>query len=174
VRKVELSKAYRLQYPTVPAIVASSHGGKTSAMPVVSLVFLSNDPPLVGFSSSSSHSTYRTILESGCFSVSWLDAKYRRAVECLGTSSGRGVKDKLSACGLHHRARGSPSVPAIEEAVASLDCTLEEVRTHGDHDLMVGRVLAARADDDFDEYWNFRDYSPMMYTGLGRRPVGRA
>lgn len=173
-RKVDLSKAYRLSYPSVPAVVASVYGGITSAMPVVSLVFLSNNPPLVGFSSSSSHATYRTVLKSRSFSVSWLDSGYRSAVECLGTSSGRDVRDKLSACGLHHRSRGAPPVPSVKEAVASLDCDVEKVATFGDHELIVGRLRAAYAVHDFDEYWGFKDYSPIMYTGLGRRPIGRS
>jgi flavin reductase (DIM6/NTAB) family NADH-FMN oxidoreductase RutF len=172
-RKVEPSKVYRLLYPSVPAIVAASSGGKTSAMPVVSIVSLSNDPPIIALSSSPSHATFRAIAGARCFSVSWLDSEYLRAVEFLGMRSGRDVVDKLLAAGLHHRATGSPPVPVISEASAFLRCSVEEVRTYGDHELVVGLVLEAKADADFDDYWKFKGYRPILYSGLGRPTVDR-
>jgi flavin reductase (DIM6/NTAB) family NADH-FMN oxidoreductase RutF len=167
-RKVELSKVYRLLYPSVPAVVAASLGRKTSAMPVVSIVSLSNDPPLIGFSSSPSHATFHAIAGARCFSVSWMDRKYLRAVELLGTSSGRDIADKLLPAGLHHRARGSPPVPVISEASAFVACSVKEVRTYGDHEFVVARVVEAKAEADFQEYWEFKEYSPILYSGLGR------
>jgi len=170
-RKVQPSKVYRLLYPSVPAIVAAASAGKTSAMPVVSIVSLSNDPPLIGISSSPAHSTFQRILEARSFSVSWQGEKHRRAVESLGTSSGREVADKLLASGLHYRVKGSPSVPVIAESSAFLVCTVEDVRSYGDHELVVGLVKEARAEDDFDEYWAFKTYRPILYAGLGRPAV---
>jgi len=170
-RKVEPSRVYRLLYPSVPAIVAASLGRKTSAMPVVSIVSLSNDPPLIALSSSPSHATFRAIAGARCFSVSWLDSKYLRAVEFLGMRSGRDVVDKLLTAGLHHRAMGTPPIPVISEASAFLRCSVEEIRTYGDHELVVGRVLEAKADADFHDYWKFKGYRPILYSGLGRPTV---
>lgn len=173
-RKVEPSKIYRLLYPAVPAVVAAAHGAKTSAMPVVSLTSLSNDPPLVGFSSSASHATFQTVQESRTFSVSWLDRKYQWAVESLGIRSGRDVNDKLLASGLHYRMKGSPSVPVITGASAYVICSVDEVRTYGDHKFVVGLVEEAKAEADFGDYWEFKSYDPILYTGLGRPSPGRA
>ncbi len=167
-RKVERSKVYRLLYPIVPAIVAAAHEGRVAAMPVVSLVSLSNSPPLVGFSSSPSHSTYKTILEAGRFSVSWLDRKFEDEVTRLGTSSGSRTQDKLRSVGLHHRPGRTLGVPLIEEAAASLECRFSVSQRLGDHNLVVGEVKSAQALDDFKDYWAFHDYSPFLYSGLGR------
>jgi flavin reductase (DIM6/NTAB) family NADH-FMN oxidoreductase RutF len=171
-RKVSPSQVYRLFYPSVPAILAATLSGKTYAMPVVSVISLSNDPTLIGISSSPSHATFHAVLEAKCFSVSWLDKRYRRAIEQLGTSSGREVADKLAASGLHHRAASSPRVPVITEASAYLTCSVEFVQRYGDHELLVGRVEEARADADFEEYWTFKNYRPILYTGLGKRSFG--
>ncbi|MDA4123361.1 MAG: flavin reductase family protein [Thaumarchaeota archaeon] len=167
-RKVERSKVYRLLYPTVPAIIAAAHQGKVAAMPVVSLVSLSNSPPLVGFSSSASHSTYKTILEAGRFSVSWMDRRFEDEITRLGTSSGSKTPDKLRSVGLHHRPGKVLGVPLIEEAAASLECRFSLSQRLGDHNLVVGEVKSAQAVDDFEEYWTFQHYSPLLYSGLGR------
>lgn len=176
VKPVDPTIVYRLLYPTVPVVVAACFEGSTAAMPVASLVSLSNDPPLIGFSSSRSHATYRKIVDARCFSVSWLDRRYAGAIEALGTSSGWKVDDKLRAAGLHHDQRdGTPKVPQISEASARLVCSLEELHKYGDHELVVGRVLEAQADEDFEEYWKFLNYRPILYSGLGKaRPDGDA
>ncbi len=170
-RKVEGSKVYRLLYPVVPAVVAASCEGSVAAMPVVSLASLSNHPPLVGFSSSPSHATYKTIIEAGQFSVSWLDRSFAKAVIELGESTGAMSADKLSAVGLHHRPGKSLNVPVIEEACATLECRFATSQRLGDHNLVIGEVERAEAAADFDDYWTFSEYRPILYAGL-ERPMG--
>jgi flavin reductase (DIM6/NTAB) family NADH-FMN oxidoreductase RutF len=170
-RKVEGSKVYRLLYPSVPVVVAASHRGKVSAMPAISVISLSNDPALIGVSSSPSHDTYGTIIKARCFSVSWLDGRYASAVVGLGSVSGAGIPDKLRTAGLHHSLRGTPAVPVVKEASAYLACTLSKVERFGDHDLLVGEVREARAIGDFRDYWAFKLYRPILYLG-SRGPNG--
>ena len=167
-KRVPSSKVYRLLYPAVPAVVAALHGGRASAMPVVSVVSLSNRPAMVGFSSSRDHDTYSAVVKARCFSVSWLDKRHSAAVEALGSTSGRERGDKLRASGLHYTARGSPPIPVITEASAYLTCSLVEVRRTGDHDLLVAGVKTARAIEDFGDYWAFKGYRPFLYSGRGR------
>jgi flavin reductase (DIM6/NTAB) family NADH-FMN oxidoreductase RutF len=169
-KRVPASKVYRLLYPAVPVVVAASFRGKISAMPAVSVISLSNDPPLVGIASSPSHATYGTALKAKSLSVSWFDRRYREAVEALGTASGARTADKLRDIGLHYRLRGSPEVPVVRESSAYLTCTLSGLQRFGDHDLLLAEVKEARAIGDFRDYWEFRDYHPIMYSGLGRPP----
>jgi flavin reductase (DIM6/NTAB) family NADH-FMN oxidoreductase RutF len=171
-RKVQGSKVYRFLYPVVPAVVAASSAGRVAAMPVVSLVSLSSDPPLVGFSSLPSHTTYKTIIEAGLFSVSWLDRRYAKAVTEMGTSTGGRGPDKLKAVGLHHSPGRSLGVPVIEEASATLECRFAASQRLGDHNLVIGEVKGAEAVEDFGDYWAFREYRPMLYSGLGH-PMGK-
>ena len=140
-------------------------------MPVVSLASLSDEPPLVGFASSPSHSTYVAIIEAGRFSVSWLDTDHAKAVIRLGTETGLRKRDKLGDVGLHHRRGRALGVPLIDEASATLECRLESSKKVGDHRLVVGRVERAEAIEDFCDYWAFDEYRPILYEGL-ERPVG--
>jgi flavin reductase (DIM6/NTAB) family NADH-FMN oxidoreductase RutF len=170
-RKVEGPKVYRLLYPVVPVVVAASPAGRVAAMPVASLVSLSNDPPLVGFSTSPSHATYKAIIDAGGFSVSWLDRRYSRAVVEMGTRTGEGGVDKLKDVGLHHTAGSYMGVPVIEEASAFLECRFSVSQRVGDHNLVIGEVKRAEATEDFADYWTYSEYSPILYTGLGgQRP----
>ncbi len=173
-RKVEGSKVYRLLYPSVPAVVAASHQGRISAMPAVSVISLSNVPALVGVSASPSHDTHGAVVGAGCFSLSWLDGRYASAAVSLGSVSGAGIPDKLRAAGLHHSLSGKPPVPLVREASAYLECVLTKVERFGDHDLLVGEVREAKAVGDFRDYWEFKLYRPILYTGSGRPQAERA
>jgi 3-hydroxy-9,10-secoandrosta-1,3,5(10)-triene-9,17-dione monooxygenase reductase component len=171
-RKVDDSKVYRLLYPAVPVVIAAAAGGKVAAMPVASLISLSSEPAMVAFSSSPSHRTYTTIIEAECFSVSWLDRRFSKAIEVLGSTSGEKGADKLKGAGLHHMKGKVLGVPVPEEASAYLECRFSMSQRFGDHNLVVGEVTAAQAVEDFHEYWGFERYRPMLYAGM-RRPFGR-
>ncbi len=162
---VDPSKVYRLLYPAVPAILACSDRGLIYAMPVVSMISLSNSPPLIGVASSPQHSTHKAIASVGCFSLSWVDASLVRPLEVLGTTPLVGV-DKLQTAGLKHTRGKTLDVPIVEGAVAALECTLYARQTLGDHELLVGKVQDARASEDFQEYWRFKTYNPVLYAGI--------
>jgi flavin reductase (DIM6/NTAB) family NADH-FMN oxidoreductase RutF len=162
---VDLSKIYRLLYPAVPAILSCSDRGLIYAMPVVSIVSLSNVPPLIGVSSSPKHSTHEAIVSVKSFSLSWVDASLVRALEVLGTTPHSAV-DKLQSAGLKHTRGRALDVPIVEGAVASLECSLYARQALGDHELLVGKVHDARASDDFQDYWKFRTYDPVLYAGI--------
>jgi len=162
---VDPSKVHRLLYPAVPAILACSDRSLVYAMPVVSVVSLSNSPPLVGVSSSPSHSTHQAIVSMRSFSLCWVDASLVHALEVLGTTPHSGV-DKLHSAGLKHSRGTTLEVPIVEGAVAALECTLYARQTLGDHELLVGKVQDARASEDFQEYWRFQAYNPVLYNGI--------
>lgn len=162
---VDPSKVYRLMYPAVPAILGCKEASTVYAMAVVSIVSLSNNPPMVGVASSPSHATHQAVLRTRCFSLSWVDASYAKALEVLGTT-GQASLDKLQAAGLRHTRGKALDVPIVEGAVASIECSLYARQTLGDHELLVGRVQVARASDDFQEYWRFETYHPLLYTGI--------
>ena len=162
---VDPSKAYRLLYPAVPAILSCSDRSLIYAMPVVSIVSLSNNPPNIGVASSPQHSTHQAIVKVKCFSLSWVDASLVRALEVLGTTPHSAV-DKLQSAGLKHARGRTLDVPMVEGAVASLECALYARQTLGDHELLVGKVQDARASEDFQEYWRFQEYNPVLYAGI--------
>jgi flavin reductase (DIM6/NTAB) family NADH-FMN oxidoreductase RutF len=162
---IDPSKVYRLLYPAVPAIISCNDRGLIYAMPVVSIMSLSNNPPLIGVSSSPKHSTHEAIVSVKSFSLSWVDASLVRSLEVLGTTPHSAV-DKLHSAGLRHTRGRTLDVPIIEGSAAALECSLYGRQTLGDHELLVGKVQDARAVEDFQEYWEFQTYTPILYTGM--------
>jgi flavin reductase (DIM6/NTAB) family NADH-FMN oxidoreductase RutF len=162
---VDPSKTYRLLYPSVPAIVCCNDRGLIYAMPVVSIMSVSGNPPLVAVASSPSHMTHQAIVNVRTFSLCWLDSSQLKAIEILGTTPHSAV-DKLHSAGLRHSRGRRLDVPIIEGAVASLECSLYVRQALGDHEMLVGKVQAAAASDDFQEYWRFESYTPVLYAGI--------
>lgn len=171
-KRVDPEKAYRVLYPSVPAVVCGSIGPQVYAMPVVSIMSLSNQPPLIGVASSPSHSTHQAIRKAKAFSACWVDASMVGAVEFLG-STGHESQDKLGAAGLKHHQGEALDVPVVEEAMAVMECSLTSTQAVGDHELLVGRIEAVRAVEDFQEYWRFEGYRPLLYAGVQQGSLKR-
>src|SRR2546430_9799261 len=144
---VDPSKVYRLLYPAVPAIISCDDRGMVYAMPVVSMISLSNNPALIGFSSSPEHSTHQAIINLRSFSVCWVGASLARALEVLGTTP-HNTGDKLHSAGLKHQRGKTLNVPIIEGSVAALECSLYARQKLGDHELLVGKVQGGQASED--------------------------
>jgi len=162
---VDPSKVYRLLYPAVPAILSCDDRGMVYAMPVVSIISLSNSPALIGISSSPEHSTHKAIVNLRSFSLCWVDASLTRSLEVLGTTP-HNTGDKLHSAGLKHERGRTLNVPIVEGSVAALECSLYARQKLGDHELLVGKVQDARAVEDFQDYWRFQSYHPVLYAGI--------
>ncbi len=162
---VEPSLIHRLFYPQVPAVMSAMHRGRISAMPVVSYAAVSDVPPLVAVSCNPDGYTCKLALRAASFSISILDRDHAGAIARLATVHGGDVRDKLADAGLRHRVGARVRVPLLDDAVASLECSLKSKKKHGDHLLLVGQVRAAYSSDAFTDFWDFSKYRPLLYTG---------
>lgn len=163
--KVDPSLIHRLFYPQVPLVMAAQYRGRVSAMPVVSYLSVSEEPPLVGVACVPKGFTCGLALKSRSFSLSVLDRSHADAVSRLAALSGATVKDKLTRVGLTHSPGTKARVPVLRDAAATVECSLESSRRAGDHLMLIGRVEAAYASEAFTDSWDYARYEPMLYTG---------
>lgn len=163
--KVEPTLIHRLFYPQVPLVLAASAGGRVSAMPVVSYASVSESPPMVAVSCNPESFTCKLAVKAGSFSLSLLDADRTSDVARLATVSGRKTKDKLQAVGVRYSRGSLTGAPVIEGAEATLELAIKTKRAFGDHLLLVGDVKSATASTAFSDSWDFRQYSPILYSG---------
>jgi flavin reductase (DIM6/NTAB) family NADH-FMN oxidoreductase RutF len=163
--KVDFSRLHRLFYPQVPTILSARSATRVSAMPVVSYASVSTSPPLLVVACDPDAFTLRLALASKAFSLSLLGRHQIPAMERLATTSGRDVADKLSDAGLGYTAGVKLDVPVIRGAEATLECQLHSKRRLGDHVLLVGLVKACYASSKFGDFWDFKAYRPVLYTG---------
>jgi flavin reductase (DIM6/NTAB) family NADH-FMN oxidoreductase RutF len=134
-------------------------------MPVVSYASVSTSPPLLVVACDPAAFTLRLALASRAFSLNLLDRRQVPAMERLAATSGREVADKLSDAGLGHTTGVELDVPIIKGAEATLECQLHSKRRLGDHVLLVGLVKACYASSKFGDFWDFKAYRPVLYTG---------
>ncbi|MDG6902174.1 MAG: flavin reductase family protein [Nitrososphaerota archaeon] len=163
--KVAPSLIHRLFYPQVPLVLAAMSGGRVSAMPVVSYFSASEHPPTVGVACASGGFTCGLSVKAGSFSLSVLDASLADKVSKLARTSGKNVKDKLTEVGLAHTRGRTVAAPVLNDAVATLECSLVSSAKAGDHTVLMGKVEAAYASPAFKDSWNYAKYTPILYTG---------
>jgi flavin reductase (DIM6/NTAB) family NADH-FMN oxidoreductase RutF len=163
--KVDPSLVHRLFYPQVPLVMAARSGRRVSAMPVVSYASVSDAPALVAVSCRPEGFTCGLARKARSFSLSILEKAHAGALERLATGSGAKVSDKLREAGLAYAVGGTLKVPVLDDAVATLECSLRYSRKFGDHVLLVAKVEDAWASEAFTDSWDFARYRPLLYSG---------
>ncbi len=164
-KDVDPAKVHRLFYPQVPIVITAEFEGQIGGMPAIWCMPLSFNPPLVGVAIAPDHETYRMITGARAFGMNWLNFSYAAQVGELGETSAKGVRNKLTAVGFTTIKGRKTSQPLIQEASAVLECRLSEKHRTGTHELVVGEVVTALANDNFDDYWDFSKYNPLLYAG---------
>ena len=123
-------------FPTGVVVVgATMHDGETVGMVVGSFTSVSLDPPLVAFLPSTSSQSYARLRESESFCVSVLSADQ----EALCRRFASREPDKFAGVAWSPAPTGSPR---LDEAVAWIDCRVRDTHRAGDHDIVVGDVVA--------------------------------
>ena len=163
--KVDHTLLHRLFYPQVPAVLSAQFRGRVSAMPVVSYASVSNSPPLIAVACNPESYTCRLLLKAKSFSLCLLGKEQTSKLDGLATTHGAATKDKLASVGLVHRRGAKVGAPVVVGCPATIECSLRTSLKTGDHVLVLGLVRAAYADDAFSDFWDFRRYKPILYTG---------
>ena len=167
---VSVSRFTRLIHP-MPAFLVTCAGedGHANAIAIAWLTPVSINPPLLAFAIRPQRYSYRLLQENPAFVVNVM--AYERAVEVLfcGRCSGRDV-DKFATASLTQVAAEAVSIPAIGEALAHVECEVEAEYPAGDHVIVVGRVVAAAAEEGvLVEGWRDLVTAPALFHLGGSR-----
>lgn len=136
-------------YPTgVCVITAMGADGAPVGMVVGSFSSVSLDPPLVGFFPDKRSSSWPLIETAGHFCVNVLASDQVALCRQIASPGDKfaGVEYTVSPHGL----------PVLDQAMASIECRLEQVIAAGDHWLVLGLVLGLEAKRDTDPMLFFR------------------
>ena len=124
----------------VVVTTATGHAMTVSAFASVSL-----DPPLVLFCAEKIARFHDAVLEAGSWAVSILAEDDEKTARWLATR-GRPLEGQLD--GLAHHPGPATGAPALDGALAVLECQTEAVYDGGDHSIIVGRVIAVAGSRD--------------------------
>ena len=122
-------------------IVTGIDGGDPVGLTCQSFSSVSLEPPLILFCPGKSSSSWPRIRTSGAFAVNILSADQEDVSRVFATKEA----DKFRSIGWKPGATGSP---IINDALASIDCRIEEEYEAGDHTIVVGRVSELHLTDD--------------------------
>lgn len=123
------------QFPTGVTAVTAVSSGKPVGMVVGSFTSVSLDPPLVAFLPGKNSTTWPQIQAAGSFCVNVLGADQENACQAMMSKS----DDKFAS--LEWQPSESTGSPALNNAVAWIDCRIEQVFDGGDHWIVIGEVV---------------------------------
>jgi 3-hydroxy-9,10-secoandrosta-1,3,5(10)-triene-9,17-dione monooxygenase reductase component len=139
-------------FATGVTVVTALLDGDPRGVTVSAFMSVSLDPPLVLVALDQARSLGPVIGAAGAYAVNILGEDDAHLSECFAGAPV--TPDRTSFCGAAWRP-GVLGMPILERAIASVECRLERVVRVGDHDFLVGRVVAATGDD--------RHPPPLLY-----------
>ncbi|MHA1593990.1 MAG: flavin reductase family protein [Candidatus Baldrarchaeia archaeon] len=164
--EVHVNDIWKLLHPRLTVLVtARGKEGNINVMTVSWISIASWNPPCVAIFIAPERYTYQLIKESGEFVVNVPTIDLLQKVDLCGSVSGREI-DKFKEAGLTPISSLKVKAPSIKECIAHLECQLiKEVET-GDHVMLLGRVIAARANkSQFSRTYDIRSVKLVYYVG---------
>ena len=167
VRKLDVDSAQitRVMHPQHTILLTCINGnGKTNIMTIAWYTPVSFDPPLVAISISPERHSYGMIRETGEFVINIPTMDLVKETLFCGRRSGK-QHDKFKETGLTPLPSKRVKPPIIKECVAHVECKLLKQMTVGDHEILVGEVLAAYANEGFfNDGYNLHKVSPIFHV----------
>jgi len=159
--------AFYQHYPKVAIIVTAHAKGRDNAMAVAWHTSISSRPPLYGVAISPRRFTYQLIADSKEFGVNFLPFDAAELVASVGGSKGQEV-DKFQRFNIARDKPLKTAVPILKTAYAAYECKLVDDRSYGDHQLLVGEIVAVHwLKDAFapEEILDLDKIYPILYLG---------
>lgn len=165
-KEIPLTKANRLINSGQVVLVSSRYKDKANIITLAWNMPLSHKPTLLGISVAKTHLSSELITKSEEFIVNIPPVGLLKQVIYCGTHSGRDV-DKFSQTHLTpKKASRLIKTPLIEECIGSLECFLRDIKEVGDHNLFIGEIIYAQAEEDlFDEIWKTDKVKLIYHLG---------
>jgi flavin reductase (DIM6/NTAB) family NADH-FMN oxidoreductase RutF len=134
--------------PTGVTVIAAHGPDNPIGMAANSVTSVSLDPPLILFCPAKSSSTWPKIRDVGSFCVNVMAGHHEEVTRRFAAKEA----DRFSGVVCAHRSTG----PALCDAVAWIECTLQDEHDAGDHTIAVARVVAIEAAQDVEPLVFFR------------------
>lgn len=163
---VPLDKAYRLINHGPTVLVSSQDQHTTGVMSAAWACALEFSPAKVTVVLDKSCKTREIIEHSGRFALQVPTLQQIDLVYALGMISQYDALEKLRQCGVElFHFKGHANLPVVQGCSAWLLCELiPEPHNQQQHDLFIGRVVAAYADERVfrNGHWHYQDVDPSF------------
>ena len=168
IKSVELEKAYRLLNHGPTVLVSAKHQHEENVMAAAWACALELIPAKVSVVLDKSTKTRELVEKSGYFILQVPTLKQLKLVQQLGSISQFNDPEKLEHCHTPLFQFEGFDLPAVEGCAAWLICKLiPEPHNQQSHDLFIGQVVAAYADDRVfrEGHWYYHE-APAEWKSL--------
>lgn len=139
-------------------VAAAAHDGLHHAITATAFASLSIDPPMVLLALDRAGQLIGLVRDSGRVGLSVL-SEAQEAIGRRTSAAGRVLHEGVEEAETTTALTGAP---LLVGALAWFDCEVESISEHGDHAIIVGRVVAAASTDG----------EPLVYFGRRYRKLG--
>ena len=140
--------------------------GRPNIITIGASSICSSNPPIVGVAIGQAQYSLELIKETGDFGVNLPSADQMKQTDICGTRSGQTV-DKFSACGFTVQPGSQIRSPLIEECPVSMECELVQSVALGNHEWVMGRIVAVHVDEEIlDEASNLDSGKAQPLLGV--------
>jgi 3-hydroxy-9,10-secoandrosta-1,3,5(10)-triene-9,17-dione monooxygenase reductase component len=126
-------------FVTGVSVVTTLDGDQPQGITVNALSSVSLEPPLVLVALDRRRFITPTVRRAGRYAVNVLAESQQALSDCFAGAPVTPGRDVFCGAAWH---AGTTGLPLLEGAIATLECTVVETFSAGDHDLFVGRVDA--------------------------------
>jgi 3-hydroxy-9,10-secoandrosta-1,3,5(10)-triene-9,17-dione monooxygenase reductase component len=139
-------------FATGVSVVTALNGDTPQGITVNALSSVSLEPPLVLVALDRRRFITPTVRAAGRYAVNILAESQQALSDCFAGADVIPGRDAFCGASWH---AGTTGLPLLDGAIATLECTVVQTFSAGDHDLFVGRVDALRNDE--------RHPQPLLY-----------
>jgi flavin reductase (DIM6/NTAB) family NADH-FMN oxidoreductase RutF len=149
-------------------VAAAAHRGMHHAITATAFASLSLEPPMVLLALDRAGQLIGLVRDSGHVGLSVLSAE-QEAIGRLASTGGRALQPLVEEA---PTATALTGAPLLVGALAWFDCEVESIAEHGDHAIIVGRVVAASSTEGEPLLYFARRYH-RLGAQLGQAGVKR-
>ena len=148
--KTKIDVPFRPVYPSPAALIVSADENRKSNIMTAGEVFNIGlkSPCIIGIAIRKATYTHSLISKSMEFTVNFPTVAIMEKVDLIGTISGRNGLDKFAEYGLTALDSEKVVPPIVDECPVNLECKAISITQVGDHDLILGTVVAMYVDSD--------------------------
>jgi len=149
-KKVIVETPFRPVYPSPAGLIVSvDENGKSNIMTAGEIFNIGlTKPCIIGIAIRKATYTHSLISKTMEFTVNFPTVAILEKTDLIGTISGRDGLDKFKEYELTPLASKEVISPIIEECPVNLECKALSITEVGDHDLILGKVVAMHVDED--------------------------
>ncbi len=141
------------EHAAAVAIVATGAASARVGLTATSVSSLSASPPQLLVCVGQTTQAHQAITDNGFFSVNFLSEPQHELAEVFAGRRGVSGSDRFKHATWTELSTGAP---VLQDAIANLDCELQESHHFTTHSIFVGRVIAGRHDDSTTPLLYFR------------------